>query len=175
MNDGMARIKKSSILPLKILLSSCTKMIDPDTLDITGLFDKLFEAYGTQQSKMASTVKAEVLELLGLIGKHFPKVVEKRERHVTLLRWCLNTIQDQLNRGTKQELTLVAGAVVALDNCLYSFADKVAKDVPTILRHIRILVNVPEDLSRFATPIGTTSVLSQQALFDSMFLDILLT
>ncbi|KAF9360313.1 hypothetical protein BGX34_007846, partial [Mortierella sp. NVP85] len=173
MNDGMARVKKSSILPLKILLTSCTKMIDPDSLDINGLFDKLFEAYGTQQSKMASTVKAEVLELLGLIGKHFPKAVEKRERHVTLLRWCLNTIQDQLGRGAKQELTLIAGAVVALDSCLYSFADKVTKDVPTILRHIRTLVNVPEDLSRFATPIAALDMFSHHIhLFRSNLIEI---
>ncbi|KAF9954135.1 hypothetical protein BGZ65_004221, partial [Modicella reniformis] len=143
------------IFDIKILLSSCTKMIDPEALDVNGLCEKLHNAYGTQQSKMASTVKAEVLEVLGLIARYFPNVSQRHERHTTLMRWCLTVIQDQLNRGAKQELSLIAGAVVGLDNCLYSFADKAAKDVPTILRHIRTLVNVPEDLSRFATPIGT--------------------
>ncbi|KAG0234361.1 hypothetical protein BGX31_004586 [Mortierella sp. GBA43] len=164
MNDGMARVKRSSILPLKVLLSSSTRTIDPEALDVSGLFDKFFDAYGTQQSKMASTVKAEVLELLGLVGRHFPRVAERRDRHITLLRWCMSTIQEQLSRGTKQELTLIAGATVGLDNCLYSFADKVTKDVPTILRHVRTLVNVPEDLSRFATPIGLRAIVNTHTL-----------
>ncbi|KAF9898377.1 hypothetical protein BX616_004114, partial [Lobosporangium transversale] len=146
-----ARVKKSSMLPIKILLSSCSKMIDPEVLEIGGLFERIFEAYGTQQSKMVATVKAEVLEVLGIISRYFPKVAEKRQSMV--VRWCLTTIQEQLKPNAKQELTLVAGALIGLDNCLYSFADKVTKDVPTILQLVKTLVNVPEDLSRFATPI----------------------
>ncbi|KAF9116341.1 hypothetical protein BGX27_003334 [Mortierella sp. AM989] len=152
LNDSLARVRKASILPIKILLSSCNKMIDPEALDINGLFEKIYEAYGSQQSKMASTVKAEVLEVLGIIARYFPKVAERRQ--VMIVRWCLTTINDQLKPGAKQELILVAGALVGLDNCLYSFADKATKDVPAILQLIKTLVNVPEDLSRFATPVA---------------------
>ncbi|KAF9937669.1 hypothetical protein BGZ67_001000 [Mortierella alpina] len=126
-------------------------MIDPEALDISGLFEKLFTAYGTQQSKMASTVKAEVLEVLGVVSRHFPKVAE--ERCTVVLRWYLSAIQDQLKPGGKQELSLIAGAVGGLDSFLFSFADKASKDVPTILHIIKTLVNVPEDLTRFATPV----------------------
>ncbi|KAF9986247.1 hypothetical protein BGZ75_002051 [Mortierella antarctica] len=129
-------------------------MIDPEALDISGLFEKLFTAYGTQQSKMASTVKAEVLEVLGVVSRHFPKVAE--ERCTVVLRWYLSAIQDQLKPGGKQELSLIAGAVGGLDSFLFSFADKASKDVPTILHIIKTLVNVPEDLTRFATPVETT-------------------
>ncbi|KAG0369575.1 hypothetical protein BGZ54_009551 [Gamsiella multidivaricata] len=171
LNDGMARVKKASIFPIKILLKSC--ITDPEALDISGLFDKLYDAYGTQQSKMASTVKAEVLEVLGLIARHFPTVAAKRVRETVLMRWCLTTIQDQLNRGSKQELTLMAGAVVGLDNCLYSFSDKAAKDIPTILQIIKTLVNVPEDLSRFATPIAALDLFAHHIhLFRSNLIDI---
>ena len=43
------------MLPIKILLSSCNSMIDPEALGIDGLFVKFFTAYATQQSKMVST------------------------------------------------------------------------------------------------------------------------
>ncbi|KAI1315202.1 hypothetical protein EDD11_001140 [Mortierella claussenii] len=167
----LARVKKSSLLPIKFLLTSCSKMIDPEALDISGLFDKLYDAYGTQQSKLASTVKAEVLEVLGIIARHFPKVAEKR--HAMLLRWCLTTIQEQLRPGSKQELSLVAGALIGLDNSLYSFADKVNTDVPTILQLVKTLVNVPEDLSRFATPIAALDLFAHHIhLFRSRLIDI---
>ncbi|KAF9439193.1 hypothetical protein BGZ76_009365 [Entomortierella beljakovae] len=171
LNDNMARVKKSSILPIKILLSSCNKMIDPEALEINGLFERLYEAYGSQQSKMASTVKAEVLEVLGIIARYYPKVAEKR--HTMLIRWCLMTIQDQLKPGSKQELTLVAGALVGLDNCLFSFSEKAVKDVPTILQLIKTLVNVPEDLSRFATPIAALDLFAHHIhLFRSRLIEI---
>ncbi|KAF9360792.1 hypothetical protein BGX26_007743 [Mortierella sp. AD094] len=171
LNDSMARVKKSSILPIKILLSSCNKMIDPEALDVNGLFEKLYEAYGSQQSKMASTVKAEVLEVLGIIARYFPKVAERRQ--AMLMRWCLTTITDQLRPGAKQELTLVAGALVGLDNCLYSFSDKATKDVPAILQLIKTLVNVPEDLSRFATPIAALDLFAHHIhLFRSKLIEI---
>ncbi|KAF9965129.1 hypothetical protein BGZ70_005357 [Mortierella alpina] len=151
LNDSSARVKKSAMLPIKFILTSCNRMIDPEALDINGLFEKLFTAYGTQQSKMASTVKGEVLEVLGVVSRHFPKVAE--ERCAVVLRWYLSAIQDQLRPGGKQELSLVAGAVSGLDNFLYSFEHKANKDVPTILQIIKTLVNVPEDLARFATPV----------------------
>ncbi|KAG0024840.1 hypothetical protein BGZ80_003699 [Entomortierella chlamydospora] len=171
LNDSMARIKKSSILPIKILLSSCNKMIDPEALDVNGLFEKLYEAYGSQQSKMASTVKAEVLEVLGIIARYFPKVAERRQ--AMLMRWCLTTITDQLRPGAKQELVLVAGALVGLDNCLYNFSDKAVKDVPAILQLIKTLVNVPEDLSRFATPVAALDLFAHHIhLFRSKLIEI---
>ncbi|KAG0303333.1 hypothetical protein BGZ98_006787, partial [Dissophora globulifera] len=173
LNDHAAKVKKSSLLPIKILLSSCAKMIDPEALDIDGLFGKLYDAYGTQQSKMASTVKAEVLEVLGIISRYFPKAAEKRERHTILIRWCLTTIQEQLKRGAKQELSLVAGALLGLDNCLFSFEEVAAKDVPTILTLVQTLVNVPEDLSRFATPIAALDLFAHHIhLFRSNLIQI---
>jgi len=70
------------------------------------------------------------------------------------MRWCINSVQDQLKPGAKQELALIAGAITGLDNCLYNFSEKAAKDVPVILQLVKTLVNVPEDISRFAAPIG---------------------
>ncbi|KAF8937820.1 hypothetical protein BGZ58_002088 [Dissophora ornata] len=122
---------------------------------------------------MASTVKAEVLQVLGIIARYFPKAAEKRERHSILMRWCLTTIQEQLKRDAKQELTLVAGALVGLDNCLYSFEDAAAKDVPTIMQLIKMLVNVPDDLSRFATPIAALDLFAHHIhLFRPKLIDI---
>ncbi|KAF9401271.1 hypothetical protein BGX21_002182 [Mortierella sp. AD011] len=159
------------IVDIKILLSSCNKMIDPEALDVNGLFEKLYEAYGSQQSKMASTVKAEVLEVLGIIARYFPKVAERRQ--AMLMRWCLTTITDQLRPGAKQELVLVAGALVGLDNCLYNFSDKAVKDVPAILQLIKTLVNVPEDLSRFATPVAALDLFAHHIhLFRSKLIEI---
>ncbi|KAG0254733.1 hypothetical protein BG011_005543 [Mortierella polycephala] len=172
LNDSQAKVKRSSILPIKILLSSCNTLIDPDALEISGLFAKLFTAYATQQSKLASTVKAEVLEVLGIIARYYPKIAE--ERHTAIMRWCLSTVQEQLKPGAKQELSLVAGALVGLDNFLYGFAHAATKDVPTILQIVKTLVNVPEDLSRFATPIAnftqiiSTEVITSMAQYKAM-------
>ena len=97
-------------------------------------------------------VKAEVFEVLGIIARFFPNVAQ--ERHSQVMRWCINSVQDQLKPGAKQELALIAGAITGLDNCLYNFSEKAAKDVPVILQLVKTLVNVPEDISRFAAPIG---------------------
>ncbi|KAF9184663.1 hypothetical protein BGZ51_003206 [Haplosporangium sp. Z 767] len=171
LNDSQAKVRRSSILPIKILLSSCNTLIDPDALEISGLFAKLFTAYATQQSKMASTVKAEVLEVLGIIARYYPKIAE--ERHTMIMRWCLSTVQEQLKPGAKHELSLVAGALIGLDNFLYGFAHAATKDVPTILQIVKTLVNVPEDLSRFATPIAALDLFAHHIhLFRSKLIDI---
>jgi DNA-dependent protein kinase catalytic subunit len=134
------------------MLSSCTSLIDPEALDIAGLFSKCYTAYATQQTKMGGTVKAEVLEVLGMVARYFPTIAT--ERHESIIRWCLNTVETQLGAGGKQELTLVAGALIGLDNCLYSFSESASSKVSTIMRFIKTLVNVPEDLSRYAAPVG---------------------
>ncbi|GJJ77035.1 DNA-dependent protein kinase catalytic subunit [Entomortierella parvispora] len=171
LNDQAAKVKRSAMLPIKILLSSCNNMIDPEALDIDGLFVKLFTAYATQQSKMVSTVKAEVLEVLGTIARFFPNVAQ--ERYSQVMRWCISIAQDQLKPGAKQELTLIAGALVGLDNCLYNFSEKAVKDVPLILQLVKTLVNVPEDLSRFAAPIAALNLFTHHIhLFRKDLIDI---
>ena len=134
------------------MMSSCTSLIDPEALDITGLFSKCYTAFATQQSKMGGTVKAEVLEVLGMVARYFPAIAAERQE--SIVRWCLTTVETQLSAGKKQELSLVAGAIIGLDSCLYSFSESALTKVPTILRFIKTLVNVPEDLSRYAAPVG---------------------
>ncbi|KAF9205542.1 hypothetical protein BGZ49_003876 [Haplosporangium sp. Z 27] len=146
-------------------------MIDPDSLDVNGLFERLYDAYGSQQSKMAPIVKAEVLEVLGIIARYFPEVAERRQ--IMLIHWCISTITDQLKPGIKQTLKLIAGALLGLDNCLYSFSEKAEQDVPLILQIIKKLVNVPEDLSQYATPIAALDLFAHHIhLFRSKLIEI---
>lgn len=128
-------------------------MIDPEALDIAGLFLKCYTAYATQQTKMGGTVKAEVLEVLGMVARYFPTIAADRLEAV--IRWCMTTVETQLSAGGKQELSLVAGAVIGLDNCLYSLSSEIAASkVPDIMKFVKTLVDVPEDLSRYAAPVG---------------------
>ncbi|KAG0205959.1 hypothetical protein BGX33_007637 [Mortierella sp. NVP41] len=171
LNDSLAKVKRASLLPIKIMLSSCTSLIDPEALDINGLFSKCYTAYATQQSKMGGTVKAEVLEVLGMVARCFPTIAAERQESV--IRWCLSTVETQLSAGGKQELSLVAGAIIGLDNCLYSFSESASSKVPTILRFIKTLVNVPEDLSRFAAPVAALDLFAHHIhLFRPLLIDI---
>lgn len=70
------------------------------------------------------------------------------------MRWYLTIGQDQMKPGAKIDMSLMAGALIGLDNCLYGFSDKVTRDIPLLLELIKKLVNVPDDLSRYAVPIG---------------------
>ncbi|KAF9421804.1 hypothetical protein BGZ94_008743, partial [Podila epigama] len=171
LNDNVAKVKKAAILPIKILLPSSQKTIDPSVLDIQGLFAKLYTVYATQQTKTASTVKAEILELMGIIARYYPTVAE--ERSSTLLRWCITVIQDQLKPGSKYEMSLVAGALLGLDNTLFSFSNKVERDIRTILDLVMKLINIPEDLSRFATPVAALDLFAHHiSLFRPHLIDI---
>ncbi|KAF9135211.1 hypothetical protein BGW39_004143 [Mortierella sp. 14UC] len=171
LNDSAAKVKRASILPIKIMLSSCTSLIDPEALDITGLFSKCYTAYATQQTKMGGTVKAEVLEVLGMVARYFPTIATERQE--SIIRWCLNTVETQLSAGGKQELTLVAGALIGLDNCLYSFSESASSKVPTIMRFVKTLVNVPEDLSRYAAPVAALDLFAHHIhLFRPLLIDI---
>ncbi|KAG0293742.1 hypothetical protein BGZ96_002384 [Linnemannia gamsii] len=153
LNDGAAKVKRASLLPIKTILSSFTSLIDPEALDIAGLFLKCYTAYATQQTKMGGTVKAEVLEVLGMVARYFPTIAADRLEAV--VRWCMTTVETQLSAGGKQELSLVAGAVVGLDNCLYSLSSEIAASkVPDIMKFVKTLANVPEDLSRYAAPVA---------------------
>ncbi|KAF9155537.1 hypothetical protein BG015_009513 [Linnemannia schmuckeri] len=164
LNDGIAKVKRASLLPIKIILSSYTSLIDPEALDITGLFTKCFTAYGTQQTKMGGTVKAEVLEVLGMVARYFPKIAA--ERLESIVRWCMSTVETQLSAGGKQELSLVAGAILGLDNCLYSLSsESAASKVPAIMRFVKTLVNVPEDLSRYAAPVAALDLFAHHIHF----------
>ncbi|KAF9934906.1 hypothetical protein FBU30_010173 [Linnemannia zychae] len=171
LNDSAAKIKRASLLPIKIMLSSCTSLIDPEALDIAGLFSKCYTAYATQQTKMGGTVKAEVLELLGLVARYFPTIAAERQE--SIIRWCMSTVESQLSTGGKQELSLIAGAIIGLDNCLFSFSESASSKVPAILQFIKILVNVPEDLSRFAAPVAALDLFAHHIhLFRPMLIEI---
>ncbi|KAG0050163.1 hypothetical protein BGZ83_005055 [Gryganskiella cystojenkinii] len=170
LHDSAAKVRRPALLPIKMILASCNTLIDPEALEIGALFKKVSECYLSQQSKMVATVKAEVLEVLGLIARFYPKIAP--EKYPMVIRWCLGTVQTQL-QSSKQELTLIAGAILGLDGCLYNFAEKVANDVPTILQLIKTLVNVPDDLSRFATPIAALDLFSHHIhLFRKYLIDI---
>ncbi|KAF9909938.1 hypothetical protein EC991_007741 [Linnemannia zychae] len=171
LNDSAAKVKRASILPIKIMLSSCTSLIDPEALDIAGLFSKCYTAYATQQTKMGGTVKAEVLEVLGMVARYFPTIATEHQE--SIVRWCLNTVETQLSAGGKQELSLVAGALIGLDNCLYNFSESASSKVPTIMRFVKTLVNVPEDLSRYAAPVAALDLFAHHIqLFRPLLIDI---
>ncbi|KAF8935223.1 hypothetical protein BGZ52_000691 [Haplosporangium bisporale] len=165
------KVKRAAILPIKILLPTCYKVIDPLALDISTLFTKLYTVYATQQSKTASTVKAEILELMGIIARYYPKCME--DRSMTLMRWYLTIGQDQMKPGAKIDMSLMAGALIGLDNCLYSFSDKVTRDIPLLLELIKKLVNVPDDLSRYAVPIAALDLFTHHIqLFRGNLIDV---
>ncbi|KAF9390467.1 hypothetical protein CPB97_009177 [Podila verticillata] len=171
LNDQSAKVKRAAILPIKILLPTCYKVIDPLALDISTLFTKLYTVYATQQSKTASTVKAEILELMGIIARYYPKCME--DRSTTLMRWYLTIGQDQMKPGAKIDMSLMAGALIGLDSCLYSFSDKVTRDIPLLLELIKKLVNVPDDLSRYAVPIAALDLFAHHIqLFRGNLIDV---
>ncbi|KAG0357941.1 hypothetical protein BG005_002930 [Podila minutissima] len=171
LNDQSAKVKRAAILPIKILLPTCCKVIDPLALDINTLFTKLYTVYATQQAKTGSTVKAEILELMGIIARYYPKSME--DRSATLMRWCLTVGQDQLKPGAKVDMSHLAGALIGLDNCLYSFSDKITRDIPLLLQLVKKLVNVPDDMSRYAVPIAALDLFTHHVqLFRANLIDV---
>ncbi|KAJ3184182.1 hypothetical protein HDU87_005028 [Geranomyces variabilis] len=66
-NAKWYRLKEASLAPLLVLVDPRTRSSDPDQLDILKLFANYFQVYMQQQSKLASSVKSEILKLLSLM------------------------------------------------------------------------------------------------------------
>ncbi|KAF9970692.1 hypothetical protein BGZ73_006560 [Actinomortierella ambigua] len=173
-HDQAAKVKVAALQPIKAIFTTYASKLDRDALDVRGLFDRLFSAYHTQQSKLGSTVKAAILEVIGVIVHYFPDIDLVQNRQSQLFRWFLATIQGQMKAGAKQELVLLAGALSGLDQFLFSFANKASKrDHQAILEEIKKIVNVPEDLSRLAAPVAALELFANHiTLFHDQLIDI---
>ncbi|KAG0227795.1 hypothetical protein BGW42_002714 [Actinomortierella wolfii] len=173
-NDQAAKVKVAALQPIKAILTSYSSTLDRDALDIRGIFDRLFSVYTTQQSKLGSTVKAVILEVLGIIAHYFSDIDIVQSRQPQLFRWYLATIQGQMKAGAKQELVLLAGALSGLDHLMFSFSDRTTKrDQQAILEEIKKIVNVPEDLSRLAAPVAALDLFANHiTLFHEQLIDI---
>ncbi|KAG0337583.1 hypothetical protein BG004_007587, partial [Podila humilis] len=55
LHDTAAKVRRAALLPIKILLPSCHKIIDSAALDINEMYSKLYTVYATQQSKTVAT------------------------------------------------------------------------------------------------------------------------
>ena len=83
---------------------------------------RYFEEFQYSESKLSSSVKASLLQLLGLIAQYYPTTVAKDVEQ--LIKILVRVVDHELFQTKKKpELTLAAGGIKSLDSILFSFGD----------------------------------------------------
>jgi len=84
--------------------------------------ERYFEEFIHHEAKFPSTVKANILQLLGMIAQHYPSIVSMDAEQ--LIRIFVRVADYELFQTKKKpELLLVSGALKGLNSFLFSFGD----------------------------------------------------
>ncbi|KAJ3289778.1 hypothetical protein HK104_007244 [Borealophlyctis nickersoniae] len=167
-----SKVKQASFLPLLALLDPNLQISDPERLEIGKLFKIYFDTYIQQLSKLTASVKACILDLLGMIARFYPKHVDARQRS-QLQRFYIQNLETLFNvRGKEIDLTLVAGTMKGLNHFMFTFSpgDKaVGKDLALIFKCIKHVIQPTGDLTRYEVPkAGLQMIIDHAPQFGSL-------
>ncbi|KAI8803069.1 hypothetical protein BJ742DRAFT_830454 [Cladochytrium replicatum] len=155
-----AKVKQLSADLLKMLFGLDRDILDPEKLNVRSLFNSLFDDYLTTSSKYSSTVKASLLDLMGIICRRFSEEVDS-QRRTRLMGILVKELGIQLNSSKGPELSLLAGVMKALDSLLFALAKEEAQPhLKNIFRAAVYVVQPMQDVSRYDLPKSGIQLLS---------------
>ncbi|CAL1269299.1 unnamed protein product [Larinioides sclopetarius] len=118
--DVGADLKKSSIVTLSKVLENCHGCQGEKKINIKNLIEDLFFQLSLR-SKLTSTVKEEILSIIGVIAHYYPEdFVPYQERMLSIF---IQELKAQINSKTKAfDYNIVAGCLQGLKEYLYNFS-----------------------------------------------------
>ncbi|RNA36044.1 DNA-dependent kinase catalytic subunit-like [Brachionus plicatilis] len=128
-------------------------------MNIPKLADDYFLSLANQ-SKLSSSIKANILSILGRICWYHPEVISSKSNKC--LELFLTTLKNEINaKFRKSDLSLIAGALDGLNSYLNNFSVSETSDhLRAVFNFIKLsLLSSSEDLSRYAVPKSALNIL----------------
>ncbi|CAO3615261.1 unnamed protein product [Cunninghamella echinulata] len=149
-------------IELLIELMKNNLFLNTNTLEIRRIYEKFkFEMF---LKTLASPLKGKIMELLGTIAKHYPDQLEQKEGSY-LLRVFTNNLTTELQKNESSH-PILTGALLGIccllsnEKFKLSAASNEAKSIYTPLKSI---LNIPNDLSRYSTPIAALDIIIEHS------------
>ncbi|CAF0899355.1 unnamed protein product [Brachionus calyciflorus] len=133
-----------------------------DKLNIPKLADDYFLSL-VNQSKLSSSLKANILVVLGVICRYHPEVMSSKSNKC--LDLFLNILKMEMTtKNHKPDFNVIAGAIESLNNYLYNFSPSEKSDYSKVMFDYikRALVN-SEELNRYAVPKAALDLLTKHS------------
>ncbi|GFT93732.1 DNA-dependent protein kinase catalytic subunit [Nephila pilipes] len=152
--DVGADLKKASLITISKVLEYCCGCQGEKRIDIKYLIDKLYIQL-TLRSKLTSTVKEEILCLIGVIAHYYPEeFIPYQEK---MLHLFLQELKVQVNSKVKAfDYNIVAGCLQALKEYLYNFSVLYSEDPENsyfIFNVSRKMISKPDKFSTKTSPV----------------------
>ncbi|KAF7728428.1 hypothetical protein EC973_006106 [Apophysomyces ossiformis] len=151
-------VRNAALEVLTTLIDTGKSHLNVKPADVEDIYKKYSRQFTLATTKVPDTVKARILELLGVIAKYHPDLIDE-QRSQTYIRWCISTLEQQLLHQQKANNAIVAGAFngfTAFAYCKNSTMASASVESDKLYRVVNIVFHIPEDLSRFAAPMGNT-------------------
>ncbi|KAI9317521.1 hypothetical protein BX666DRAFT_1633731 [Dichotomocladium elegans] len=169
-----ARVRNAAIDTLTVMVDTGRSKLEPNEFDIQQLYDQFSRSFTLAVSKTPMSTKGCILEFLGTVAKLYPEIADA-PRVMQLQRWCLTTLENQLFVEGQADNSIVAGAISSLDGLVcspHSTMTPDSKEIGTLYKVIKRLMDLPENLSRYAAPLAALSFFSNHTdLLDTFIIE----
>ncbi|KAI8354648.1 hypothetical protein BD560DRAFT_455990 [Blakeslea trispora] len=122
--------------------------------------------------RKSTTVRAKILELLGMIAKYHQGIVPE-SKLLTLKRWCFDSVIHQVSNQSKNEGegNMISGALVCINSLLHRSSFE-SEELAQLLQIIIKVLYAYKEASRFAAPLSALVLFRENA---SLFSHLVLT
>ncbi|KAJ3415636.1 hypothetical protein HDV05_004512 [Chytridiales sp. JEL 0842] len=149
-----ALVKKASVHALKSLVGA--RLFPKEECGL--FYSRYMSAYIQGETKLVSSVKSAVLELLGSLVRYYPDAVPDTNQ---LRRKFMFTIKVSLE-SNKPDLDMIAGAINGLCDYLYTY-ELAAADFDSIFDALKSSLIISEDLNRYNVVTAGLNLLANHA------------
>ncbi|KAL0088017.1 hypothetical protein F4703DRAFT_1975680 [Phycomyces blakesleeanus] len=149
-----ARLRNAAINVISALINAKKNGLDITVLVCKDLYEHFAKEFTLSASHVPLSTKGKVIILLGSIGKFYPDALDERKAH-TYLGWCIDDLDKELFKNEISNNQYIAdileGLTAFISSPLYpSVSDSL--DSEKLYKAVLALLNMPEDLTRYAAP-----------------------
>ncbi|KAL2645174.1 hypothetical protein R1flu_012761 [Riccia fluitans] len=151
--DDSKSVQAAALNPLLSLLETNITRNNPSVVNLDWMFGEvLLKEY--RKAKTSGTLRSNILVLLGYLVEYFPRTFGE-ENVNTLLKICLDTLEEQLRQSSKDPVfVVVSGVMKCLDSLLTWFDESLPAggSVETSRKIYTFLVQIiyyREDIKRY--------------------------
>ncbi|KAI8352478.1 hypothetical protein EDC96DRAFT_546617 [Choanephora cucurbitarum] len=165
---GSANNKSMAIEVMMVMMDPKNKF-DTTDFDLSTIYEVFSSHYITE--KKSTTVKAKILELLGMMAQYHTQIVSEAKRS-TLKRWCFDSVLHQVSNQAKTEGegNIISGSLTCLNSLLHRFSFE-SEEIAQLLQVIIKVLYAFRETSRFAAPLSALILFRENAsLFSHLVL-----
>ncbi|KAI9025751.1 hypothetical protein CLU79DRAFT_698900, partial [Phycomyces nitens] len=158
-----ARVRNAAINVISALINVKKNKLDISVLDCKDLYEHFAKEFTLSDSRVPLSTKGAIIILLGQISRFCPDATDK-EKAQEYLGWCIYDLDHQLFQqdiaNNQYVADVLKGLTFFISSPLYpSVSDFLDKE--KLYKAVLALLNMPQDLSRYASPRAVLQLIEQ--------------